>query len=121
MDTMFQTQELELFLQKQAIPIRWEDGVYDSLLLGQRGGSFEPEASPLKSCRVWQLTRDSPINMRFIPYEALLERFGQPDRKHYEPDQSKHSRPRAGKPVPRVLRCPSLSREGQQVHPAMCV
>ena len=22
--------------------------------------------------------------MRFIPYEALLERFGQPDRRHYE-------------------------------------
>ena len=35
-DTMFQTQELERFLQKQAIPIRWEDGVYDRLLLGQR-------------------------------------------------------------------------------------
>lgn len=83
-DTMFQTQELERFLQKQAIPIRWEDGVYDRLLLGQRGGRFDPEAPPLKSCRVWQLTRDSPINMRFIPYEALLERFGQPDRKHYE-------------------------------------
>ena len=59
-DTMFQTQELERFLQKQALTIRWEDGVYDRLLL------------------------DSPINMRFIPYEALLERFGQPDRKHYE-------------------------------------
>ena len=72
-DTMFQTQELERFLQKQAIPIRWEDGVYDRLLLGQRGGRFDPEAPPLKSCRVWQLTRDSPINMRFIPYEALLE------------------------------------------------
>ena len=83
-DTMFQTQELERFLQKQALTIRWEDGVYDRLLLGQRGGSFDPEAPPLKSCRVWQLTRDSPINMRFIPYEALLERFGQPDRKHYE-------------------------------------
>ena len=83
-DTMFQTQELERFLQKQALTIRWEDGVYDRLLLGQRGGRFDPEAPPLKSCRVWQLTRDSPINMRFIPYEALLERFGQPDRKHYE-------------------------------------
>ena len=70
-DTMFQTQELEHFLQKQALTIRW-------------GGRFDPEAPPLKSCRVWQLTRDSPINMRFIPYEALLERFGQPDRKHYE-------------------------------------
>ena len=83
-DTMFQTQELERFLQKQALTIRWEDGVYDRLLLGQRGGRFDPEAPPLKSCRVWQLTRDSPINMRFIPYEALLERFGQPDRRHYE-------------------------------------
>ena len=83
-DTMFQTQELERFLQKQALTIRWEDGVYDRLLLGQQRGSFDPEAPPLKSCRVWQLTRDSPINMRFIPYEALLERFGQPDRKHYE-------------------------------------
>ena len=51
---------------------------------GRGGGRFDPEAPPLKNCRVWQLTRDSPINMRFIPYEALLERFGQPDRKHYE-------------------------------------
>ena len=83
-DTMFQTQELERFLQKQSLTIHWEDGVYDRILLGQRGGRFDPEAPPLKSCRVWQLTRDSPINMRFIPYEALLERFGQPDRKHYE-------------------------------------
>ena len=47
-DTMFQTQELERFLQKQAIPIRWEDGVYDRFLLGQRGGRFDPEAPPLK-------------------------------------------------------------------------
>ena len=48
-DTMFQTQELERFLQKQALTIRWEDGVYDRLLLGQRGGRFDPEAPPLKS------------------------------------------------------------------------
>ena len=30
---MFQTQELERFLQKQSLTIRWEDGVYDRLLL----------------------------------------------------------------------------------------
>ena len=35
-DTMFQTEELESFLQKQALTIRWEDGVYDRLMLGQR-------------------------------------------------------------------------------------
>ena len=65
-DTMFQTQELESFLQKQALTIRWEDGVYDRLLLGQRSGRFDPEALPLKNCRVWQLSRDSPINIRFV-------------------------------------------------------
>ena len=37
-DTMFQTQELERFLQKQAIPIRWEDGVYDRLLFRDVSG-----------------------------------------------------------------------------------
>ena len=52
-DTMFQTQELESFLQKQALTIRWEDGVYDRLLLGQRSGHFDPEAPPMKNCRVW--------------------------------------------------------------------
>ena len=83
-DTMFQTPELESFLQKQGLPIRWEDGVYDRLLLGQNAGSFDPEAPPLKSCRIWQLSRDSPINMRFIPYEVMVDRFGQPDRKNYE-------------------------------------
>ena len=44
-DTMFQTQELESFLQKQALTIRWEDGVYDRLLLGQPRGSA-PEELP---------------------------------------------------------------------------
>ena len=32
-DTMFQTQELERFLQKQSLTIRWEDGVYDLSLI----------------------------------------------------------------------------------------
>ena len=83
-DTMFQTQELESFLQKQALTIRWEDGVYDRLLLGQRSGRFDPEAPPLKNCRVWQLSRDSPINIRFVSYETMVQRFGHPSRKSYE-------------------------------------
>lgn len=83
-DTMFQTQELESFLQKQALTIRWEDGVYDRLLLGQRSGRFDPEALPLKNCRVWQLSRDSPINIRFVSYETMVQRFGHPSRKNYE-------------------------------------
>ena len=58
-DTMFQTQELESFLQKQALTIRWEDGVHDRLLLGQRSG-------------------------RFVSYETMVQRFGHPSRKNYE-------------------------------------
>ena len=81
---MFQTEELESFLQKQALTIRWEDGVYDRLLLGQRSGRFDPEAPPLKNCRVWQLSRDSPINIRFVSYETMVQRFGQPSRNSYE-------------------------------------
>ena len=82
-DTMFRMEELESFLQKQALSVRWKDGVYDRLLLGQRGGSFDPEAPSLKSCRLWQLSRDSPIHMRFIPYETMVQRFGQPNRNNY--------------------------------------
>lgn len=83
-DTMFRMEELESFLQKQALAVRWEDGVYDRLLLGQCGGGFDPEAPSLKSCRLWQLSRDSPINIRFVSYETMVQRFGQPDRSNYE-------------------------------------
>ena len=73
-----------VFCKKQALTIRWEDGVYDRLLLGQRSGRFDPEAPPLKNCRVWQLSRDSPINIRFVSYETMVQRFGHPSRKSYE-------------------------------------
>lgn len=84
-DAMFQTEELEAFLRRQELAIRWEDGVYDRLLLGQKSGGFDPEAPPLKSCRIWQLARDRPIPMRFIPYETMVQRFGEPCRDSYEP------------------------------------
>ena len=44
-DTMFQTQELERFLQKQAIPIRWRTIVCARLLLGAEGRRFDPRGS----------------------------------------------------------------------------
>ena len=33
---------------------------------------------------MWQLSRDSPINVRFVSYETMVQRFGQPSRKSYE-------------------------------------
>lgn len=82
-DTMFQTQELERFLQSRHSPSAGRTASMTVSCWG-RGAAASTRRLRPESCRVWQLTRDSPINMRFIPYEALLERFGQPDRKHYE-------------------------------------
>ena len=60
-----QTQELERFLQKQAISIRWEDGVYDRLLLGQRA-AFDLEAPPLKAAVCGSSRGTAPSISRFI-------------------------------------------------------
>ena len=81
-DPMFQTEELAAFLARQGLETEWRDGVYDRLVLGQQNG-FDPEAAPLKSCRVWQLTADTPVEMRFISYDALRSRFGEPDPANY--------------------------------------
>ncbi|WP_294852421.1 YodL domain-containing protein [uncultured Oscillibacter sp.] len=81
-DPIFQTDELTAFLTKQRFETEWRDGVYDRLVLGQQNG-LGPEAPALKSCRIWQLKNDTPVEMRFISYEALQARFGEPDPSHY--------------------------------------
>lgn len=81
-DPMFQTDELALFLQKQTLEAKWQDGVYDRLVVGQDNG-FDPEVPELKKCRIWQLTSDAPINMRFISYEAMMQKFGDPEPSNY--------------------------------------
>lgn len=82
-DPIFQTDELEQFLRKQNYDTEWRDGVYDRLILGQQSG-FDPEAPALKSCRIWQLSSDTPVEMRFISYDKMVQRFGEPDPTRYE-------------------------------------
>lgn len=81
-DPIFQTGELEAFLEKQRLETEWQDGVYDRLVLGRQNG-FDPEAPTLKKCRIWQLTSDTPVDMRFIEYEAMVRKFGEPTPTHY--------------------------------------
>ena len=66
-DPMFRREDLERWLERKNLPVRWVDGVYDRLA---SGGPIQ-NARPLKSLRIWQLKPDTPIEMRFIGLERM--------------------------------------------------
>ncbi|MDD3778455.1 MAG: YodL domain-containing protein [Synergistaceae bacterium] len=81
-DPMFQTAELESFLAKHSLEPMWQDGVYDRLVLGRQSGSGE-NAEPLKSCRIWQLRPDTPMEMRFIGLDRMEREYEGPRPRDY--------------------------------------
>ena len=81
-DPNFLTEELAAFLENRNLNAEWREGIYDRLALGQESDP-DPVPPALKNCRVWQLRRDTPIELRFIDYDTLLERFGEPDPANY--------------------------------------
>ena len=58
----------------------WKGGVYDRLMNGQ---AETQGCEPLKNCRIWQLKPDVNIHMKFIGYDTLVTRFGEPDPQNY--------------------------------------
>lgn len=82
-DPLFESQELKDFLsrQKDVTEVKWTDGVFDRLMNGQRENR---EITPLKNCRIWQLKPESDILMRFIGYDEMIEKFGEPNMQDYE-------------------------------------
>lgn len=81
-DTMFQSDELKGYLARMKLEPIWEDGVFDRLAAGEVPG--ERDNQLLKGCRIWQLKNDVEVSMRFIGYEDLVERFGEPDIDNYQ-------------------------------------
>lgn len=82
-DPLFESQELKNFLarQKDVSEVKWTDGVFDRLMNGQKENL---EITPLKNCRIWQLKPESDILMRFIGYDEMVEKFGEPNMRDYE-------------------------------------
>lgn len=81
-DPMFQTDELKSYLSNtKGLDIQWMPGTFERLATGK----LDPEGNMqlLKSCRVWQLKPDADVMMKFIGYDELLERFGEPDPDNY--------------------------------------
>ena len=82
-DPMFQTDELESYLtEKKALEVDWKYGTFERLA----AGTIDPEgnAALLKRCRVWQLAPEVDIKMKFISYDTLTSRFGEPDSASYQ-------------------------------------
>ena len=81
-DSIFKGKELESYLERQGgiEAVVWKGGVYDRLMNGQ----VETQGcEPLKNCRIWQLKPEVNIHMKFIGYDTLVERFGEPDPQNY--------------------------------------
>ena len=57
------------------------EGVFDRLAAGEAPG--EELGQPQKGCRIWQLRKDVDVTMRFIGYEDLVKKFGEPDADNY--------------------------------------
>lgn len=82
-DPLFQSKELQDFLdrQKDVTEVKWINGTFDRLTNGQQDNR---ENTPLKNVRIWQLKPDVDIRIKFIGYDELLERFGEPVPENYQ-------------------------------------
>ena len=78
-DPMFRREDLERWLERKNLPVRWVDGVYDRLA----NGEAIQNAQPLKSLRIWQLKPDTPIEMRFIGLDRMAREFDGPNPSQY--------------------------------------
>lgn len=81
-DPMFENDELKSYLSNtKGLDVDWTPGTFERLA----EGNLDPEGNlrVLKKCRVHQLKPDADIMMKFIGYDELLERFGEPDPGNY--------------------------------------
>ncbi len=81
-DPLFSGDGLTRFLEKQKgiREVEWRDGVYDRLMNGQ---ADTPDGPVLKNIRIWQLKPDVDVYMKFISYDRMAERFGEPSPQDY--------------------------------------
>lgn len=81
-DSIFQSGELSGWLEARSLTPQWTDGVMERLLAGEQPGNTE-SAALLKNVRIWQLKANVDVRRKFIPYEDLLRRFGEPNPDDY--------------------------------------
>lgn len=82
-DPLFETGELKSYLSNtRGFDVEWTPGTFERLA----SGKLDPEGNlqVLKKCRVHQLKPNADVMMKFIGYDELTERFGEPDPTNYQ-------------------------------------
>ncbi len=82
-DPLFQTDELKSYLtEKKGLEVEWKPGTFERLA----AGTIDPEGNAAlhKRCRVWQLSSEADVMMKFIGYDAFTSRFGEPNPVNYQ-------------------------------------
>lgn len=80
-DPMFHCEEMNNFIRKSKLDVEWVNGVFDRLANGKQ--SFGEQLN-LKSCRIYQLKLEVNPMIKFIGYDELKERYGEPDPNDYK-------------------------------------
>jgi hypothetical protein len=83
MDSIFQNEELESWLQKKGLVPKWTDGVMERLLAGEQFTGSMEGAAPLKNVRIWQLKPETDVHMKFICLDEMLSQYGELSPEHY--------------------------------------
>lgn len=83
-DQMFKNDEFEDWIKLRKLTPKWAEGVFEILSSGKVSFTHDGIKTPLKSCRIWQLRTDVGPELKFIGYEELKEKFGEPDKENYK-------------------------------------
>ncbi len=81
-DPIFENRELSEYLTgRKGFELEWKNGIFSRLAMG----NTDPEGNLkiLRKCRIHQLKPETDIFMKFIGYQELTEKFGEPDPENY--------------------------------------
>jgi hypothetical protein len=83
-DPIFECDDLKNDLaDKRGLQVQWINGVYDRLAKGETV-DMSGNMPILKACRIYQLKPDVDIRMKFIDYDEMVKRFGEPNPENYD-------------------------------------
>lgn len=82
-DEMFQSEEMERWLQSKSLNVVWKEGIY--LRLVETAGDFSDEKGKgVKAVRIWRLGAKFPKEGRFLFLREFRHEFGEPSICDYE-------------------------------------
>ena len=84
LDKLFLCDELEHWCKGKKLEPCYGEDIFERLAKKEDAQQFMKSEESLKNVRVWQLKADSDISMRFISFDEFKEKFGEPNKEHFE-------------------------------------